>query len=85
VPMMARTYRCVPTDIPTTREMNTKTVSRVSFRTFRNRIRASAPSKPNAVTMLFPMTNMTNETTTLMMTRDCVNDREYESPECVRE
>ncbi len=62
--------------MPTTSEMNTKTVSRVSLSTLRKRISARAPSRPKAVMMLLPITNITSETTSVISTSDWVNERE---------
>ena len=66
--------------MPSTREKKTKTVSRVSFSTLRNRMIASAPNRPKAVTILLPITNITMETTRVNNTSDCVNAREYDNP-----
>lgn len=62
--------------IPSTSDMNTKAVSRVSLSTFRKRMIASAPIRPKAAMTSLPITNITRAAMMTSITRAWVKARE---------
>ena len=74
-PTTAVEYRRVPTDMPSTIDHSTNTVSRVSRSTLRNRTTANTANRPKAIIRLPAISIMSSDTITGSTTSAPTNDR----------